>query len=148
VAWPDWYWYPGLYAVAPGISFGIGFGIGAYGGVGWGWHHWGADWHAHRIDFDRGAYVSHSRTFIGPNHFYRGGPGFRGQPAFRGSPPVFRGPEAPHFQPGMRSGAFSGFDHGGMTRSFAARGALSAGGRSGGGAHAPGGGFHGGGGHR
>ena len=27
VAYPGWYWYPGLYAVGPGISFGLGFPI-------------------------------------------------------------------------------------------------------------------------
>src|SRR5882672_3646059 len=36
VAYPGWFWYPGLYAVGPGISFGFGFGIGFFGGFGWG----------------------------------------------------------------------------------------------------------------
>jgi len=40
VAYPGWFWYPGLYAVGPGISFGFGFGIGFFGGFGWGFHHW------------------------------------------------------------------------------------------------------------
>jgi Protein of unknown function (DUF3300) len=50
---------------------------------------------------------------------------------------------------GMRSGAFSGFDHGGQVRGFSARGSASFGGggaRGGGGGG--GGGGHGGGGHR
>jgi uncharacterized membrane protein YgcG len=68
---------------------------------------------------------------------------------------------APRFEPraggGFRPGAFSGFDHGGVVRSYASRGLSSFGGRSGGGfarggfaggSHV-GGGFHGGGGgHR
>jgi uncharacterized protein DUF3300 len=147
--YPGWYWYPALYALAPGITFGIGFGTGWYAGFGWGWHHWGADWRGRRVIFDHNAYVSHSRTFIDRDHFYRGGPGFRGRPAFHGGvPPAFHGPGASHFEPhvapGTRPGAFSGFNHGGMTRSFAGRGASSAGGRFGG---FHGGGFHGGG-HR
>jgi len=175
VAYPGWGWYPGLYAAGPGISFGVGWGIGFFGGFGWGWHHWDADWHHHRVDFDHDRYISHSRTFIDRNHFYRGGPGFHGGPDFHGGPgfhagpdfhgapgahggPDFHGgagshgPEAQHFQPGTRSGAFSGFDHGGVARGFSARGQSSVGGgfhgggMQGGGFH--GGGFHGGGGHR
>ena len=171
VAYPGWFWYPGLYAVGPGISFGVGWGIGFFGGFGWGWHHWDADWGHRRVDFDHHGYISHSRTFIDRNHFYRGGPGFHGGPDFHGGPgfhggpdfhgapgahagpdfhggpgahggPEFHGPEAQHVQPGTRSGAFSGFDHGGVARGFSARGQSSVGG----GFH--GGGFHGGGGHR
>jgi hypothetical protein len=78
VAYPGWYAYPGLYAVGPGISFGFGFGVGFFAGFGWGWHHWGADWDHRRLIYNRNVYVSHSRTFIDRNHFYRGGPGFRG----------------------------------------------------------------------
>ena len=182
VAYPGWYWYPGLYAVGPGISFGFGWGIGFFGGFGWGWHHWDADWRHHRVDFDHHGYMSHSRTFIDRNHFYRGGPGFHGGPEFHGRPgpdfhggpgfhggpdshggpgahggPEFHGgaelhgSEGQHFQPGTRSGAFSGFNHGGVARGFSARGQSSVGGGfhgggMGGGFH--GGGFHGGGGHR
>jgi len=157
VAYPGWVWYPGLYAVGPGISFGVGWGVGFYAGFGWGWHHWGADWRDRRVDFDHDRYISHSRTFIDRNHFYRGGPGFHGGPDFHGGPGAhggaeLHGPEAPHFQPGTRSGAFSGFDHGGVARGFSARGQSSVGGGfHGGGFHGGGfhgGGFHGGGGHR
>ncbi|OLD08178.1 MAG: hypothetical protein AUI90_07715 [Deltaproteobacteria bacterium 13_1_40CM_3_69_14] len=168
VAYPGWFWYPGLYAAGPGISFGIGFGLGFYAGFGWGWHHWDADWRGHRVMYDHDRYVSHSRTFMDRNHFYRGGPGFHGGPEFHGSPefhggpdghggpgfhagpdghgvaaaPAFHGSAAPHPQAGTRSGAFSGFDHGGVARGFSSRGQSS----FGGGFH--GGGFHGGGGHR
>ena len=43
--------YPGwadVFVGPPGISFGIGLGIGWFGSYGWGWHHWHADWHEHR----------------------------------------------------------------------------------------------------
>jgi hypothetical protein len=45
VAWPGWYPYPGIWFGGPYLSFGVGFGIGWYGGFGWGWGHWGVDWH-------------------------------------------------------------------------------------------------------
>ena len=153
--WPGWYWYPGLYAAVPGISFGLGFGIGFYAGFGWGWNHWGADWRGHRVIYGHGPYVSHSRTFIDHNHFYRGGPGFRG-PGFHGPGPAFgshgpgpgshgpgpgsHGPGGPGFGGGMHSSAFSGFNHGGVAHGFAGRGSFSAGGHMGGGFHAGGGG--------
>src|SRR5208283_3748219 len=43
--WPFWYPYPGIWFGGPYLSFGIGFGIGWFGGFGWGWPHWGFDWH-------------------------------------------------------------------------------------------------------
>src|SRR5208282_2660676 len=39
VAWPGWYPYPGIWFGGPYFSFGIGFGIGWFGGFGWGWGH-------------------------------------------------------------------------------------------------------------
>src|SRR6266699_10353 len=42
---PGWYPYPGLFLTGPGIGFGLAFGIGPFGGFGWGWHRWGFDWH-------------------------------------------------------------------------------------------------------
>jgi hypothetical protein len=177
VAYPGWFWYPGLYAVGPGISFGVGWGIGFFGGFGWGWHHWDADWHHHRVDFDHHGYVSRSRTFTDHDHFHRGGPGFHGSPDFHGGPGAHGGPDfhggpgahggpdfhgspgahggpdfhgapmAQHSQPGTHSGAFSGIDHGGVARGFSARGQSSVGGGFHGGGF-HGGGFHGGGGHR
>ena len=45
VAWPGWYPYPGIWFGGPYLSFGVGFGIGWYGGFGWGWHNWGFNWH-------------------------------------------------------------------------------------------------------
>src|SRR5208282_4134869 len=58
VAWPGWYWYPGLYWTSPVIGFGFGFGIGLFGGFGWGWHHWAPDWDHRTVVFNHATYVS------------------------------------------------------------------------------------------
>jgi len=144
VAYPGWYPVPGLFYDGPGIFFGAGFGIGFFGGYGWGWHHWGWDWHDHRIIYNHNTYISHSRTIINRNNFNRIN-------SFHGSNPRdswFHGNPSYRNQAGTRSGAFSGFDHGGNVRGFSSRGQSSfGGGFHGGGFH--GGGFHGGGGgHR
>ena len=166
VAWPGWYWYPGLFVPAPGILFGVGYPIGFFGGFGWGWHHWGSDWHHHTIIYNRNVYISHSRTFVNRDYYanraranINHSGGFHGGNAFhdggvRGN--SFAGHSAPQHgfansqaQAGNHSGAFSGFNHGGVTRSYSARGQASFGGglRGGGGFHGGGGGFHGSGGH-
>ena len=146
VAWPGWYPYPGIWFDGPYLSFGIGFGIGFFGGFGWGWGHWGFDWHNHYAVFNHGRYYSESRTFYNRDNFYRGGgvrgagfdrPGARAQP-FNGDRQAARGYAQPRGQSNVRSGAFSGYDRGGETRSFSARGRASFGG----------GGFRGGGGGR
>ncbi|MGA7443777.1 MAG: hypothetical protein WBW82_16500, partial [Candidatus Sulfotelmatobacter sp.] len=70
---------------------------------------------------------------------------------FNGNRQAARGYAAPRGQSGVRSGAFSGYDHGGQARSYSSRGSASMGtGRGGGGGHASGGGHGGGsgGGHR
>jgi hypothetical protein len=144
VAWPGWYPYPGIWFGGPYLSFGIGFGIGWYGGFGWGWGHWGFDWHNHYAVYNHGRYFSGSRTFYNRNNFNRGvahggafHPGVGARP-FEGNRQAARGYAAPHGESGVRSGAFSGYDHGGETRSYSSRGRTSVGG----------GGFHGGGGSR
>jgi hypothetical protein len=147
VAYPGWYPVPGIFWGGVGLSFGIGFGIGFFGGFGWGWGHWGYDWHGRRASFDHHAFVSRSRDF-GHEGFHHGdfghgnvGHGNVGHSSFDhggGS----HGSSAFHAQPGTRSGAFSGFDHGGNVRGFSSRGRSSFGGGS------RGGGFHGGGGGR
>jgi hypothetical protein len=152
VAWPGWYPYPGIWFGGPYLSFGIGFGIGWWGGFGWGWGHWGFDWHNHYAVFNHGRYYSGSRTFYNRGAFARGGfargGGFDraggGARAFDGNRQAARGYAAPRGQSGVRSGAFSGYDHGGQTRSFSSRGSAS----FGGGFHGGGGGSHGGGGGR
>ena len=155
VAYPDWYPVPGIFWGGVGLSFGIGFGIGFFGGFGWGWGHWGYDWHGRRAFFDHHAFVSHSQDFghegfhhgdfahgnLGHGGFDHNG-GFHGSSSFHGGS-GFHGGSSFHAQSGTRSGAFSGFDHGGNVRGFSSRGRSSFGG---GGFH--GGGFHGGGGHR
>jgi hypothetical protein len=153
VAYPGWYPVPGIFFAGPEISFGFGFGIGFFGGFGWGWHHWGYDWHSRSVIYNHNTYISHSRTIINRNNFnhnnFNHGNFNRGDfnhgDAFRGTRPggggsSFHGSSAPQFQPGTRSGAFSGFDHGGNVRGFSSRGRSSFGG--------PGGGFHAGGGGR
>jgi hypothetical protein len=146
VAWPGWYPYPGIWYDGPFLSFGIGFGIGFFGGYGWGWGHWGYDWHNHYAVYNHGRYYSQSRTFYNRSTYYRGGvpggrafnrPGGTARP-FEGNNHEARGYAQPRGQSGTRSGAFSGYDHGGEARSYSSRGQASMGG----------GGFHGGGGGR
>ena len=168
VAWPGWYPYPGIWFGGPYLSFGIGFGIGWYGGFGWGWGHWGFNWHGGYAIYNHGRYYSGSRTFYNRGNFYRGGAnGFRGgvnaragniggrggvynRPGavprpFNGNTQAARGYAESRGQSGVRSGAFSGYDHGGQARSYSSRGSASYGG---GGSRGGGGGSHGGGGGR
>ena len=72
VAWPGWYPYPGIWYDGPSLFFGVGFGIGFFGGYGWGWHQWGFDWHNHYAVFDHARYHSPSQTFYNRDAFYRG----------------------------------------------------------------------------
>jgi uncharacterized membrane protein YgcG len=155
VAWPGWYPYPGIWYGGPYLSFGVGFGIGFFGGFGWGWHHWGFDWHNHYAMYNHARYYSRSRTFYNRSNFYRGGgarggafnrPGAGNRP-FEGNNRAARGYAEPRGQSGTRSGAFSGYNHGGQTKSFASRGKTSMGGGAARGGGARGGGApHGGGG--
>jgi len=131
--YPGWIDVPGFYYDGPGIWFGLGIGVGLYGGFGCGWHHCGTDWH--RLDLTHGdhPYVPHSREFGHDSGF---GGHHAGGGAFHDG--------GSH---GMHSSAFSGFNHGGDARAFSSRGRASfGGGFHGGGAHAGGG--HAGGGHR
>jgi|SRR5579862_570760 len=158
VAWPGWYPYPGIWFGGPYLSFGVGFGIGWFGGFGWGWGHWGFDWHNHYAVFDHGRYYSRSRTFYNRNNYYRGAserggverggvarggiynhPGVTARP-FDGNRDAARGFAAPRGESGVRSGAFSHIDRGGQTRGFSSRGSASFGGGSHGGGGARGGG--------
>ena len=156
--YPDWYFYPGLYWTDPGIYWGIGIGIGFFGGFGWGWGHWGCDWPGRGVWFNHAPYVSNSPTFWrgrGPGPAYRpGGGGFHPGSGFRpGSGFPGAGFARPPAGGSSRSGAFSGYGHGGVTRGYSTRGGSSfggfhGGGGGGGGFHGGGGGFHGGGGRR
>jgi uncharacterized membrane protein YgcG len=156
-AWPGWYPYPGIWFGGPYLSFGFGFGIGWFSGFGWGWGHWGFDWHHGYAIYDHNRYYSRSNTFFNRNNYYRGGGergvarnvgrgvgGERGGHAagarpFNGDARAARGYAEPRGQSGIRSGGFSGYDHGGQERGFSSRGSASFGG---------GGGFRGGGGRR
>src|SRR6267143_5870495 len=71
VAWPGWNPYPGIWYGGPYLSFGVGFGIGWYRGYGWGWHHWGSNWHNRYVIHDRDRYYSRSNTFYNRNNFFR-----------------------------------------------------------------------------
>jgi hypothetical protein len=180
VAWPGWYPYPGIWYGGPYLSFGIGFGIGFYGGYGWGWNHWGYDWHNHYATYNHSRYYSQSRTFYNRNAYYRGGnarggvgapnragnrppqgygqgrgndarpgnvynrPGATTKP-FEGNSNAARGYPVLGSQKSVHSGAYSGYDHGGQTRSYSSRGSASLGGGAPHGGGAPRGG--GGGGH-
>jgi hypothetical protein len=168
--WPYWYQYPGIWFGGPYLSFGVGFGIGWGGGFGWGWGNWGFDWHNRYATYGHNRYYSRSNTFYNRSNYYRGGGargvasivrggGSRGGAAvynrargttqpFNGDTRAARGYAEPRGQSGVRSSAFSGYDHGGQERSFSSRGGASMGG--GGGVHGGGGGesHGGGGGHR
>jgi hypothetical protein len=172
LAWPGWYPYPGIWFGGPYLSFGVGFGIGFFGGFGWGWPHWGFDWHNHAVLYNHNRYFSRSTTFYNRNNFYRGvgarggvgarsnagnrpstgnaggrggvynRPGATTRP-FNGNTQAARGYAQPRGQSGVRSGTFSGYGNGGQARSYSSRGSSSFGG---GGARGGGGGH--GGGHR
>jgi len=135
---PGWYPYPGLFLGGPGIAFGLGFGVGFFGGFGWGWHHWGFDWHgAGRVVYNHNTYISQSRTIVNRNNFRSSGANFNHSTALRGS-------SNSRAMSGTHSSAFSGFSHGGIARGYSYRGQSSFSGFHGGGLA---GGFHGGGGH-
>jgi Protein of unknown function (DUF3300) len=149
---PGWYPYAGLYLGGPGIAFGLGFGIGVFGGFGWGWHNWGYDWHGGgRVLYGHNTYISHSDTIVNRSSFRGNGMNFNNRGNFRNTSnfrgnAVARGSNFSHSS-ATRSGAFSGFRQGGVARTNSFRGQSSFGGfRGGGGFH--GGGFHGGGGRR
>ena len=152
MAWPGWYPYPGIWYGGPYLSFGMGFGIGFFGGFGWGWNHWGFNWGGRFATFGGGRYYSRSNTFYNRSSFNRGG-GARGgvsnrgninrgggagggfssrsgptARAFNGNRQAARGYAAPRGQSGTRSGAFSGIEKGGQTKSYSARGSASFGG--------------------
>ena len=73
--WPGWYAYPGIWFGGPYLSFGLGFGIGWFGGFGWGWPHWGFNWRGGYPIYGGRRYYSGSRTFYNRNNFYSAGRG-------------------------------------------------------------------------
>jgi uncharacterized membrane protein YgcG len=149
--WPYWINTPGIWWGGPGIYFGMGFPIAPFFGFGWGWHAWGLDWYHQQLFYQHGPWVAHGPDFFDRRGYYGGHPdfarGYRGNPAFHGDLHAYRGYTAPHNGDDLHSGPFTGYNHGGVSRSFSAHGQSSMGGFQAGGFH--GGGFHGGGGaHR
>ncbi|MFZ0959258.1 MAG: DUF3300 domain-containing protein, partial [Terriglobia bacterium] len=130
MAWPGWYPYPGIWFGGPYLSFGPGFGIGFFGGFGWGWPYWGFNWGGRFATFGGGRYYSRSTTFYNLSSINRGGGaggGFsnRSGPtarAFNGNRQAARGYAAPSGQKGVRSGAFSAIGKGGQAKSYSSRG--------------------------
>jgi hypothetical protein len=146
--WGGWYGYPGLFFDGPGVIFGAAFGLDAFFGFGWGFHHFRPDWRRHAIFHDHNRFHSHGHAFHprdyghGPRgHGYGrpgGGHGGHGGPG-RGNYGGPRDHGGGHFQP--HGGAFGGYGHGGFAHGYGGRGRASFGGGFGGG-------FHGGGGRR
>jgi len=132
VAYPGWYPCRGSFLLERGLDLESGSAL-VSSRVWLGLHHWGCDWHGHRVIYNHNTYISHAEpssiattltaaAVIQPWQFNHGN-------ALHGSRPgaevrVSRS-SAPHFQPGTRSGAFSGFDHGGNVRGFSSRGRSS-----------------------
>jgi hypothetical protein len=144
--WPYWVEVPGIWWGGPGLYFGIGFPIAPFFGFGWGWHWWGLNWHE-GIFFHQAPYYARGPAFFDRGAYYGGRRDFArtgGYRSWMGDRGGYRGYSAPREGSGVRSGAFSGIYHGGVSRGFSARGQSSLGGFSGGGFR--GGGFHGGGG--
>jgi uncharacterized membrane protein YgcG len=172
MAWPGWYPYPGIWFGGPYLSFGLGFGVGWFGGFGWGWGNWGFNWGGGYAMFNNNRYFSRSNTFYNRGNYYRGGgaqgvarnvqrgvngnaggyagragvynrPGATDRP-FGGDTRAARGYASSSGQKGVRSSALSGYNHGGQEKSYSSRGSASVG--SGGGARSGGGESRGGGG--
>jgi hypothetical protein len=196
VAYPGWVPVPGVWWGGPSVSFGVGFGVGYWGGFGWGWNHWGYNWSNRTVIYNRNVYINRSNTFINNRSysnttinnrtfnnttnnrtFNNNTANFNGHNEYRptgGSNATnthgeFRpnstgfgssrdsnfnsnrlgssnsnfnrggfgrggwGGSSPSENRGMRSGAFSGFNQGGMSRGFSNRGFSSVRGGGGGG---------------
>ena len=166
-------WYAGPYlswGIGFGIGFFGGFGWG-WGHWGFDWHNRYPVFNHNRYFsrsntfYNRNAYyrgggergvassVARAAGGIRGGGEQRGGnversgggysrPAATGDP-FGGRNEAARGYAEPRGESGVRSGAFSGYDHGGQTRGFSSRGSSSfGGGHSAGGGHSGGGGHH------
>lgn len=140
--WPGWVSVPGVWWDGPGLNFGLGFGIEPWIGYGWGWNGWGFDWDDRGLFFGGRPYYPYGPAFFNRYNYYHGYPGFGHR--YPMEPGYGRGFDRGHASPGLRSGPFGGYGHGGAVRGFSSRGQGSMGGFHGGGFG--GGGFHGGGG--
>jgi Protein of unknown function (DUF3300) len=156
---PGWAPDTGLYPYGPGIAFGLGFvGVGLFAGYGWGWNHWGCDWHGGGAVFNHQSFVSHSTNIVnrasGRNDFHSAqmnhGNHFNGRTAggrtagghgTSHAASSLHAAAARHSSGSGRSG-HGGLSHGGIARTHSF---FHSGGSHGGGFHR--GGFHGGGFH-
>jgi hypothetical protein len=157
--WPGFV-FGGLWVNQPFFGFGVGINLGFWRPFGWGWPAWGFNWRGHQVFYRGAPYVARGPAFFNHRAYgYRAAPGYRAAGAYRGpapgarspafhavEPPAGRGFGNARGQTGVRSGAFSGYAHGGVTKGYTARGASSMGGSRGGGMGAShGGGARGGG---
>jgi hypothetical protein len=134
--WGGWYGYPGLFFDGPGVIFGAAFGLDAFFGFGWGFHHWRSDFRRHAIFHDHNRFYSHGHAFH-PRDYGHGPRGGYGRPG-RGDGPGrgnYGGPRDHGDHGGVRphGGAFGGYGHGGMAHGYGGRGRASFGGFHGGG---------------
>lgn len=68
-AYPGWVGVPGIFYDGPDLYFGAGIGLGMFGGVAWGMHHWGLDWRHRDAIYDRAPYVSRGPAFLHHHDF-------------------------------------------------------------------------------
>jgi hypothetical protein len=107
--WPYWYPVPGIWFGGPSLFFGVGFGIGYWGGYGWGWGHWGFNWGNRYVVYNHNAYYSRSTTFYNRNAYYHGGHGTVYGP--HGAPgPAYAHPGTPNRPFGGDTRAARGYD--------------------------------------
>ena len=144
-AFPGWDPYPGLYLDGPGIAFGLGFGIGWFGGYGWGWNHWGCDWHHGQVVYDHHPFVSHSRAIVNRGGVHSAGHDFHSALAGHAASRL-AGHAASHVSHSFHMARnYSAFRSHSTAHAFFNSRGFHGGGFHGGGFH--GGGFHGGGFH-
>jgi hypothetical protein len=53
------------------VYYSDGVDVVVFIGYGWGWSHWGCDWHYRYAEYDRERYYSRSRTFYDRERYYR-----------------------------------------------------------------------------
>jgi uncharacterized membrane protein YgcG len=70
--WPGFHPWWGVWGGGPYFRWGLGFGIGPWGGFGWGWRAWGFNWGARGILFGGGFYGFHSAAFYNRAAYARG----------------------------------------------------------------------------
>jgi hypothetical protein len=110
--WPGWYPYSGLYFDGPGIAFGVGLGLGYFGGYRWGWHHWRPDWDHRTVMYNHNTYISRGRPIGDRDGFSHGHEDFNRVQGFNGDR-GFSGTRGSHVLSAPQRGSpelHSGFD--------------------------------------